>query len=144
MLPSSRVWPSGGDLATSALPITPPAPDLLSTTTDWPQAACRCWPSSRPATSVVPPAAAGTTMRMGLVGRHGVSARAPAAAGIIIVAASRLRRDRCRFIDLPLRSIHCAKGTRDAAALANSPHFPYLVFARFTRSPDSLGPRQGG
>src|SRR5476651_2623321 len=126
MLPSSRVWPSGVALATSALPITPPAPDLLSITTDWPQAVCRYWPSRRPATSVVPPGAAGTTIRMVWLGFQAVWAAAGAAA-VTKVAAIRPRRVRCCFTLPPIRSIHCRKGTRDAVALANSPHFPYLV-----------------
>ena len=50
--------------------MVPPPPERFSTTADWPQAVCRCAASSRPITSVLPPAAAGTMIRTVSVGRQ--------------------------------------------------------------------------
>src|SRR6187549_177266 len=46
----------------------PPAPARFSTTTDWPESALSLFASMRPIRSVTPPAANGTTMRMGFTG----------------------------------------------------------------------------
>src|SRR5467141_2280454 len=62
------VWPSGDALATISEPITPPAPDRLSAITGWPRAAASFAPTARDKRSVVPPAANGTMIRIGLVG----------------------------------------------------------------------------
>src|SRR5215218_238654 len=63
-------WPSALPRTTSAVPMVPPPPDRFSTTVDWPHAVCRCAASNRPITSVLPPAAAGTTRRTVSVGRQ--------------------------------------------------------------------------
>ena len=46
-----------------------PAPVRLSITTGWPSTAVSFWPTMRASTSVEPPAAYGTTMRKGRVGK---------------------------------------------------------------------------
>src|SRR5439155_19628922 len=63
-------WPSALPRTTSAVPMVPPPPERFSTTADWPHAVCRCAASSRPITSVLPPAAAGTMGRTVSVGRQ--------------------------------------------------------------------------
>src|SRR4051794_30597165 len=94
-LPIRMVWPSPFCRATSAVPMVPPAPERFSTTADCPQFACRCAANSRPITSVLPPAAAGTISRTVSVGRQ--SARLArgriAAAETPAAAASTRRRD---------------------------------------------------
>src|SRR6266849_7939266 len=62
------VWPSGDALATISEPITPPAPGRLSAITGGPSAAASFAPTARDKMSVVPPAANGTMIRIGLVG----------------------------------------------------------------------------
>src|SRR2546422_9256252 len=62
------VWPSGGALARISVPITLPAPGRLSAITGWPRAAASFAPTARDKRSVVPPAANGTMIRIGLVG----------------------------------------------------------------------------
>src|SRR6266850_312483 len=65
---SSRVVPSGADLATKSAPTLPLAPVRFSTMTGWPQAVVICGPIARARMSEVPPGAKGTTMRIGLLG----------------------------------------------------------------------------
>lgn len=99
------VWPSAFCRTKSAVPMVPPPPDLFSTTVDWPQAACRCCARNRPITSVLPPGAAGTTIRTVSVGRQsdaavperGHSGLAESAAA----ADSTARRDSGRVIGDP-------------------------------------------
>src|SRR5438876_209649 len=74
-LPTRMVWPSPLLRTTSTVPMVPPPPERFSTTADWPQAVCRCAASSRPITSVVPPAAAGTIRRTVSVGRQSPAPR---------------------------------------------------------------------
>jgi len=74
-LPIRMVWPSPLLRATSAVPMVPPAPERFSTTTDWPQSGCKCAASSRPITSVEPPAAAGTMIRTVSDGRQSPAPR---------------------------------------------------------------------
>ncbi|MNT64360.1 hypothetical protein D3C72_2022530 [compost metagenome] len=50
-------------------PMLPPAPARLSTMTDWPSSVVSAWPMMRARMSVVPPAAKGTTMVTGLLGK---------------------------------------------------------------------------
>ena len=96
-VPSSRVKPSGGALATSSAPTLPPAPVLLSTTKVPPIDSVRSWATTRPRMSVVPPAANGTTTRTVLPPGY---APAPAlwaqpcraSSGAEIVAAIAVRR----------------------------------------------------
>src|SRR5258707_13387899 len=110
ILPISWVGPSGPALATSVEPMTPPAPDLLSTTQDWPQLCCRKAASRRATMSVVPPGAAGTTMRVLAAGFQGASALGPpdiregsrAAAGKAAVAATRARWEKPLAHAVPL------------------------------------------
>src|SRR6218665_2044343 len=65
MLPISSVWPSGLARATCAVPMLPPPPPLFSTTTGTPRSLPMGPASTRDTMSVVPPAAAGTTMVIG-------------------------------------------------------------------------------
>ncbi|MNT44333.1 hypothetical protein D3C72_1808550 [compost metagenome] len=66
--PTSTVWPSVAR-ATSCMPMLPPAPGLLSTTTGWPSAFCRAGCISRDTMSPGAPAGKATTSRTGLVGQ---------------------------------------------------------------------------
>jgi hypothetical protein len=108
MFPIRIVLPSGADLTTSVEPMTPPAPDLLSTTQDWPQASVRWAASRRAAMSVVPPGAAGQTMRTFWVGFHAAWACRPrgssAAAGRAAAVPKAARRVRLRIIIPPFDS----------------------------------------
>src|SRR5712672_20286 len=74
-LPTRMVCPSPLLRTTSMVPMVPPPPDRFSTMADWPHAVCRCAASSRPITSVVPPAAAGTIRRTVSVGRQSPAPR---------------------------------------------------------------------
>jgi hypothetical protein len=65
----SSVWPSGGAFATRSMPMLPPAPARLSTTTAWPHFSDSFWPTIRASASDAPPGACGTTRRTGLVGK---------------------------------------------------------------------------
>src|SRR5215213_9806567 len=90
------VWPSGFWRTKSVIAMVPPPPDLFSTTVDCPHATCRCCPSSRPITSVVPPGAAGIMMRTASVGRQSACAARGRAVAAARPAApdSALRRER--------------------------------------------------
>lgn len=66
LVPKSSVSPSGAALATKVAPMLPVAPTLLSTITVRLRDAASLGASTRASTSVGPPAAKGTTMRMGL------------------------------------------------------------------------------
>src|SRR5258706_13535089 len=59
--PSTTVYPSGGDLATSSTPIMPPAPPRLSTTTCCPSCEDSLGAMMREVISVPPPGANGLT-----------------------------------------------------------------------------------
>src|SRR5262245_37785570 len=65
----SSVCPSAGAAATWRVPIRPAAPGRYSVTTGEPQRFCRCTLSTRPRTSVAPPAGNGTMMRTGPAGK---------------------------------------------------------------------------
>jgi hypothetical protein len=65
----SSVYPSAGEVATRVVPITPEAPERLSTTTCWPSAVPIPAASMRASASVAPPGATGTIRRMGLLGK---------------------------------------------------------------------------
>jgi hypothetical protein len=93
MLPDaiSSVWPSGAALATSAVPMLPPAPARLSTTTVCFQISPSFCASRRATTSVLPPGAKGTTRVTLLVGQSDC-ASAGAVASARVARASRLRR----------------------------------------------------
>src|SRR5512135_603536 len=67
-LPIRMVWPSPLERTTSEVPMVPPPPERFSTIADCAQADCTCLANNRPITSVLPPAAAGTMMRMFSVG----------------------------------------------------------------------------
>ncbi len=73
-LPISTVQPSGRACATPDAPIVPPPPALFSTTTDVPARRARWFATRRPTRSVVPPGAAGTTMRIDAPGQAGMAA----------------------------------------------------------------------
>src|SRR4051812_24853574 len=62
------VYPSGGAFITTSVPITPDAPDRLSTTIDCPIDSVSFAASSRPTTSTLPPGGNGETSRIGFAG----------------------------------------------------------------------------
>jgi hypothetical protein len=55
VVPSSKVWPSGLDLATSSMPMMVLPPPRFSTITCWPSSAVIFSATMRPAVSVAPP-----------------------------------------------------------------------------------------
>src|SRR5262245_25718003 len=63
------VWPSGGALATAAVPIRLAAPAMLSSTNGCPRRLASASPISRAMASATPPGEAGTTMRTGFDGQ---------------------------------------------------------------------------
>src|SRR5262249_55298551 len=69
LLPITNWYPSGGALATRSEPTVPPAPLGFSTTTCWPSTSLSPWARMRPATSLGPPAANGTTRVSGRLGK---------------------------------------------------------------------------
>src|SRR5262249_31958821 len=77
---ASSVAPSGVDLATKLVAITPPAPGLFSTTTALPIRPCNFVPTARMIASVLPPAGNDTMNLMVPVGNS--SARAANPSGI--------------------------------------------------------------
>ena len=64
----NSVWPSGGELTMYSAASWLLAPGLFSTTACWPQALLKRCASPRPMMSVTPPAGAGETMVMVLLG----------------------------------------------------------------------------
>src|SRR5262249_40631432 len=80
LLPITNWYPSGGALATRSEPTVPPAPLGFSTTTCWPRTSLNPCARMRPATSLGPPAANGTTSVSGRLGQF--------CAGAVPVAAS--------------------------------------------------------
>ena len=62
LLPITNCEPFGADFDTRSEPTVPPAPAGFSTTTDWPSTSLKPCAMMRPATSLGPPAAKGTTM----------------------------------------------------------------------------------
>ena len=73
---SSSVWPSGGAVATWRVAITELPPGLLSTSTGTPRTGASRSARLRATTSVPPPGANGTTMRMGWLGKSAAPATA--------------------------------------------------------------------
>jgi hypothetical protein len=67
-LPSSHVYPSGGDFATASAPIVLPAPGRLSTTIGWPSRLDSGGAMMRPRMSPGPPGEKGTIMVIGRAG----------------------------------------------------------------------------
>src|SRR5882672_6541718 len=65
----SSMWPSGFARATASVPMMPPAPPWLSTTTDLPRRSESWKAIMRPTTSLLPPGGKGMTRRSGLVGK---------------------------------------------------------------------------
>src|SRR5688572_24506424 len=68
MLLTSMVCPSAGALAASSVPIVPPAPPRLSTTTGTPRASLSRCATMRPTISLPPPGGNGTMKRTGRLG----------------------------------------------------------------------------
>ena len=68
ILPMMMVYPSAGLLMRACVPIIAAAPALMSTTIFCPNSRPRGSAIVRAAISVVPPAAAGTIIRIGLLG----------------------------------------------------------------------------
>src|SRR5262245_53035584 len=84
----SNVYPSGEAFATTSAPILPPAPVRFSTTNCCPSSSPIFAPMRRATMSVGPPAAKGTTMRIGFDGYASPAvAAAPASANAAIIAA---------------------------------------------------------
>ena len=65
---TSSVYPSGGALATTSVPIVPPAPGRFSTRKGWPSACVSRSATVRPIRSDADPVAKGTITRTGLLG----------------------------------------------------------------------------
>jgi hypothetical protein len=89
---SISVYPSGAARVTSAPPMVPPAPGLLSTITGWPIALASGSEIARATMSLAPPAANVTTMRTGFSGQAAWAVAAAAHSS----AAMRLNK-RCEF-----------------------------------------------
>jgi len=68
-VPSSNVWPSYGDRATAAAPISPAAPTRFSTRTRCRRRFDRSWARKRAIMSGAPPAANGTIRVIGYDGQ---------------------------------------------------------------------------
>src|SRR3981081_1671405 len=139
-LPIRMVCPSPFWRATSAVPMVPPAPDLFSTIADWPHAACRCWASNLPITSVLPPAAAGTMRRTVSVGRQSAAwpRRGKAAVAENPAAADSTRRRESLVVTFHslLRLLFCGEprkcaGGRQADGLAQA---LYVKLSSFNKS----------
>src|SRR5262249_28795566 len=84
--PPSKVYPSGGALATACPAISPPAPGLASIRTCCPHLTESCSPIARVAMSSALPGGTGSTILMGL---FGYLSCASAAAAVIEAAAIR-------------------------------------------------------
>src|SRR5215471_10875713 len=95
-----RFEPSGGVLATYAVPTRPPAPVRFSTITDWPSAVESSGAIMRAIWSGGPPADEGTMMRMILPEAPGVCACAdtPALQSSRAVVRKMLRRERVMMV----------------------------------------------
>src|SRR5436190_22466884 len=78
----SSVYPSAGALATASVPMIPPAPPWLSTTTCLPRRSESWKAIMRPTTSLLPPGGNGMIMRTGLLGY------ACAAASVVYTSAA--------------------------------------------------------
>src|SRR5262249_1314649 len=124
MLPIRSVWPSGAAFTTSVEPMMPPAPDLLSTTQDCPQACCSQAANRRATMSVVPAGAAGTTMRTLCAGFQAASARSAAGnravVGSVNAAVRAVRRVSVRIMD-SLQIINVADNAYHARTGKNAP-----------------------
>src|SRR4051812_16014977 len=86
------VYPSGAALATMSLPIVPPAPGLLSTTTGWPSAFDNACIAIRPVASVPPPGGNATMQRIGRVGHASLARTIEGKASAAAVACTNTRR----------------------------------------------------
>jgi hypothetical protein len=78
VLAQSSVLPSAGARATASVAIMPLPPTRFSTTNCWPNASLRREAASRPITSILPPAANGTSTFAGRCG-HTCASADPAA-----------------------------------------------------------------
>jgi hypothetical protein len=106
----AKVWPSAGARSISMMPIAPPAPPLLSTTTGWPSSRPRPSLMARAITSVEPPAANGT---ISLTGRLGKAwARTPCDQAAAPDAAAAMKCLRCIMGSSP---VAVSLGTRTRA-----------------------------
>jgi hypothetical protein len=66
--PTTRVWPSGADFATTSTPMLPPPPGRFSITIGWPRRSASRGPMSLATVSELPPGVNVTITRMGLFG----------------------------------------------------------------------------
>src|SRR4051794_34874831 len=73
------------------MPMPPPAPPRLSTTTDWPRSRVMASATGRPTTSASPPGGNGTTIVIVLLGYGACATARPAAA--TRPAATKIRRN---------------------------------------------------
>src|SRR6218665_352920 len=148
MLPISSVWPSGLARATCAVPMLPPPPPLFSTTTGTPRSLPMGPASTRATMSVVPPAAAGTTM---VIGRSNGSNGTPCAlagnaarsAGAMMVSTASTRRwrqarrgrparaDRSRQSVVNEKVIGCRLGGRPRRPRARRANPPWVRAQRW-------------
>src|SRR5258706_15568505 len=136
-LPTKMVCPSPFWRPPSDVPMVPPPPDRFSTIADWPQAFCRCAPSIRPITSVLPPAAAGTMRRTVSVGRQ--SAAWPRRGKAAVGCSPEIGGDGVRVIEHALgndEGIGGASGylleraERIAQMHQGLPHYHHIAFWR--------------
>src|SRR5215210_4775684 len=67
--PTSKVYPSGSDFATTSAPRLPPAPGRLSMMKGWPNTVVSRAESGRATESANPPGGKGTTIRTGRAGQ---------------------------------------------------------------------------
>src|SRR5262245_35756892 len=67
--PIMRVCPSGLELMTKPAAVIPAAPGRFSTTTGWPRISLMIGATARAVTSTLPPAANGTMIRIGSLGK---------------------------------------------------------------------------
>ncbi|MCY1559756.1 hypothetical protein D9M68_968240 [compost metagenome] len=95
MEPNNRTDPSAAALATNWCAMLPPAPPLLSITTDWPMFAASFFAIRRAAASAAPPAAKPTTSVTGFLGGKSCACKVPAS--IRVEVASTVARSSCRL-----------------------------------------------
>src|SRR6266542_4588680 len=138
MLPIRAMWPSGAALTTALDPMTP-APDLLSTTQDWPQAPCSQAANRRATMSVVPPGGRRHDDAHALGGLPGPVGREAARQQIGHRqngrSGERGAAGKQAFHGFPRRSLNIVEASRNAGALAKPPHFPYQFVVRLPPIP---------
>ena len=112
-----RVWPSGGALATAAVPIVLPPPGRLETITGCPQLSLSRCAIKRAMLSVVPPATNGTINSICLLGKFCAATGAVARMFAATMAAAAIERQRCMIPspwrhDVRTERPHCSRNAR--------------------------------